>query len=476
MQTQTCGGALIAPDVVLLAAHCGDLTGLQINIGAFQTKSTDGGAEGRFCVKWIRDPNFDPDSLNSDFALCKLNRPLEIDQGKVRLELNEEPAFPQFQQNLQVMGFGWDENGMPTDSLQDIRVLTFPDNWAGCTTPETLCAGWFEDGTGPCYGDSGGPLISRSMNEEGLIVHTHVGIVSNGGQVCAQSMVPTVYARTSSRVDWIKETMCSDDFNSISCDNYSLNECGDGEINASIMLRTDDSPDDTVWFLYDANNVIMRRQFFVKNFESRQDICIKQDECFRFLVFDRSGNGISSSNGSYDNSDKYRITIDGETIFTGDGDFTATDETIFCTMTPSTSPSELPSMSPSDSPSTSPSSSPSESSSSAPSMSPTDSPSSAPSMSPTDSPSSAPSTSPSDSPSSAPSESPSRSPSVSPTESPCEDDPDFLWENKKGKVKTCETYLRNDRRREQRCRKTHEGKFVSEWCPKTCGTCGEILV
>ncbi len=449
MQTQPCGGALIAPDVVLLAAHCGDLTNLQMNIGAFQTRSTEEGAEGRFCEKWIRDPNFDPNSLNSDFALCKLNRPFEVDQGYVRLELNEDPAFPQFQQNLQVTGFGWDESGMLTDSLQDITVLTFPDNWEGCTTPETLCAGWFEDGTGPCYGDSGGALISRSMNEEGLIIHKHVGIVSNGGQVCAQSMVPTVYARTSSRVDWIKQTICSDDFNSISCDNYSPSECSDGESNASIMLTTDDSPEETAWFLYDANDeLIMRRLFFVKNFESRQDVCIKQDECFRFLVFDMASNGISSSSGSYDNSEKYRITIDGETILTGDGNFAASDGKNFCTMIPSASPSELPSISPSDSPSTSPSSSPSTS----------------------------PSSSPSGSPSSAPSDPPSRSPSVSPSESPCEDNPDFLWENKNGKVKTCRSYLRNENRRERRCRKTHEGKFVSEWCPKTCGTCGEILV
>ena len=44
------------------------------------------------CEEWVQDTVFGSgDSvLNSVFALCKLHRPIEIDESKVQLELNED--------------------------------------------------------------------------------------------------------------------------------------------------------------------------------------------------------------------------------------------------------------------------------------------------------------------------------------------------------------------------------------------------
>lgn len=41
--------------------------------------------------------------LNKDFALCKLNRPVEINESKVRLELNESDNVLSNGEDLLVM-------------------------------------------------------------------------------------------------------------------------------------------------------------------------------------------------------------------------------------------------------------------------------------------------------------------------------------------------------------------------------------
>ena len=103
-----CGGALIAPSVVLFAAHCGDFKGKQVNVGSFKAASSSFGAQPAFCDEWIDDPTFGTGGrMNNDFALCLLDRDVIIDQTKVKLILNTNPAVPASSgDDLTVMGLG----------------------------------------------------------------------------------------------------------------------------------------------------------------------------------------------------------------------------------------------------------------------------------------------------------------------------------------------------------------------------------
>ncbi|CAH2210098.1 jg6857 [Pararge aegeria aegeria] len=62
-------------------------------------------------------------------------------------------------------------------------------------TANMLCAGWHVDGRGACFGDSGTGLVFRG---------TVVGIASFVGSRCASAHWPTVYARVSRYVAWIR--------------------------------------------------------------------------------------------------------------------------------------------------------------------------------------------------------------------------------------------------------------------------------
>jgi len=354
-----CGGALVAADTVLFAAHCGEWKDKQISIGAYKTKSTDNGAKGRFCEEWIADPLYNTGTgyNNHDFALCKLDKPLEIDQTRVRLELNEDELVPTDGDDLEVMGFGWLDLGKRVpDFLQyvtvpsvsnDVCKTVFGDLFA---TETMLCAGYFDkDGRDACKGDSGGPLVRRKLQDDGTIVDTHVGVVSYGVP-CANAERPTVYARTSSRIDWIKTTMC-DDLRSVApfCNtdnknfknsdnnsdnnnsdnnnnNESESEC-DGE-HLTIGIATDDFGRETYWTLQDSsNNRVKKREYFINNLEYETNICLKSDECYTWEIHDRYGDGMCTSRGC----GSYTFTLNGKQLFSADGNFRFSKTENFCT-------------------------------------------------------------------------------------------------------------------------------------------------
>lgn len=219
-----CGGALIAPDAVLFAAHCGDVESYTVHVGAYKKWSLEGGAQERFCDEWIPDPLYGSggSDFNYDFALCKLNEPVTID-SPITLELNEEDAVPAEGQNLDVMGLGaLSQFGSSPEYLHEVTVPAITNSecnrrkyYDGRITDSMLCAGFPEKGEkDACQGDSGGPIVQKIGNK-----HVHVGVVS-WGEGCALATKPGVYSRTSKRASWIKSTVC-DQFKSTAsfCDN-----------------------------------------------------------------------------------------------------------------------------------------------------------------------------------------------------------------------------------------------------------------
>jgi len=208
-----CGGALVAPDIILTAGHCGEYTDTQVIIGAYKENKLEDGAQLRECVQWFRHPNYVRATLDYDFALCKLDEPVT---NVTAIELNADNSFLTDGDNLVVIGLGDTQDeaiGYP-DILRDVTVSYLSNDacnevekYNNVIQDDMLCAGVPTGGKDACQGDSGGPLVKTTVNDDRTTVYTHVGVVS-WGYGCARPTKPGVYARTSSGYDWIVEKMC----------------------------------------------------------------------------------------------------------------------------------------------------------------------------------------------------------------------------------------------------------------------------
>lgn len=334
-----CGGTLIAPDTVLGAAHCQNMTGTQVQISPYRGGYLDEGSQARFCDDWIPHPKFGVETyFEHDFALCKLNKPVEIDESKIRLELNDDKSVPRDGEDLLIMGLGrpFSNAQSGTEFVNDVSVPAVRNAdcdkiWgaAGGITKRNLCAG----GTGgkdACNGDSGGPLVKRMVQDDGTAVDLHLGVVSRGP--CAYEGYPTIYSRTSSYVDWIKDTACSD-FGSVAsfCDRDQAlksirSSCDDGH-ELVVVVGTDGNPRETSWDLFDSDvNLVMSRLYLIKNYINEHKLCLKSDARYKWILRDTKRENFDRPDGMCEGTcGFYSLTLDGTVILAGNGeDFKAT--------------------------------------------------------------------------------------------------------------------------------------------------------
>lgn len=164
--SQGCTGTLIAPDVVLSAAHCGPA--LEILAGGVWHEVAHG----------VAHPDFHPQTLVNDLALHFLTAPVKtLPTAPIRVPVLG-PALLQ--------GYGQTEAGISgtlNEAPMEIRAF-YQDG--------RLLAGG--QGTDSCYGDSGGPLY-----QDGALV----GVASSGipGGECGDGGLYTAPARF---LEWIE--------------------------------------------------------------------------------------------------------------------------------------------------------------------------------------------------------------------------------------------------------------------------------
>jgi len=374
-----CGGALIAPDLVLFAAHCSTWKDKQINIGGYERRTNGHGSQARFCEEWKADPTYGTGGsvLNNDFALCKLDKPVAIDTSFVRLELNGlnnngngnvEQVTLSSGEELIVMGLG--RLAQAASGPQFVHNVTVPvisnsdcnkgESYNGQVTDSMLCAGYPEGKRDSCQGDSGGPLIKRVYQNgndgESSFVDYHVGVVS-WGQGCALPNKPGVYARTSAATEFIKNTACKE-FNSIAsfCNNNNApappETCLEAEL--EVRVTTDIYGMETSWTLRSNDNnendnrndvgsdngrdnvisaseplppLIKERKYSLKFNKNEHSLCLRKQHCYVFKIMDSYGDGMCTTSGG---CGSYDLTVAGETFFSGNGDFTKEDVKEFC--------------------------------------------------------------------------------------------------------------------------------------------------
>ena len=203
-------------------------------VGATEIWSEANGATKVKCAEWVNHPEYIPSEYESiyggeylvsgtgplggnDYAVCRLESPVDIDTTEVYLDLNDDPTFPIGNEMAQLMGMGqsgniydceesdyllWGENPILDQALCEYLYWGL-DNTMVCDFNL-----WSAPRQAVCYGDSGGPVIieTEDPDGDGRKKHTVVGIVSWGAGYCGTN--PDVHARVSSGVDWIRSQVC----------------------------------------------------------------------------------------------------------------------------------------------------------------------------------------------------------------------------------------------------------------------------
>ncbi|KAF0708966.1 hypothetical protein As57867_006130, partial [Aphanomyces stellatus] len=187
--TSYCGGSLVAPGIVLTAAHCINSVLPYVAIGVHNLTGTSDGELIR-AKEQFKHPKFTSASSGHDAAILLLETDSQVEPVEI--------TWDDVAQGIPTVVRGWgttSEGGKQSQVLKEVGVDAWDNDKCAkaisrTITDSMICAGGLK-GEDSCQGDSGGPLTVEADGSEKL-----VGIVS-WGIGCARENYPGVYTRLS---------------------------------------------------------------------------------------------------------------------------------------------------------------------------------------------------------------------------------------------------------------------------------------
>ncbi len=332
-----CGATLIAPDVVLTAAHCE--VPAWVSVGRHYRNENKDDSDRHEVLYSYRHPRYVKDTLEFDMKLLKLRTPTD----RLPILLNDNPDLPTVirgtdQNIVTAVGFGKTQEGM-IDILQeaDLNAISNQDCRQSKDPSSTRIeyrAGYnekiFEDmlcltdiansGKDSCTGDSGGPAILKGNTAEEDV---QVGVIS-WAFGCGLSQFPGVYSRISHEYVWLSSSACvmSDELplKNFDCGRYFGDRTNDADggqmVEITITIRFGLYPDIVSWAFNDATTYETLAHKPSLEYASlpagaylREAISLPAGSNITFAVWSLGTNGLQTLSASFQDDDDTEVMI-----------------------------------------------------------------------------------------------------------------------------------------------------------------------
>ncbi len=233
IRTFVCSSTLIAPDVVVLAAHCLDDLALTSGFGTVDNKAVfwtreadltdlDGtNANASFpedtieAWDWVMHPDFSLEDLqtgladNADIALLFLDEPvLDVDPAVV---ITAEEDATEVIEDAPVRVVGWGQQQQVELFQQPppgtYAIKQWGDSHIEAIGPTEFKVGEVEDDVRKCHGDSGGPTFLELSQTDSVEPERIIGVTSHAWDDTDCRETGGVDTRLSAYLEWMDTEM-----------------------------------------------------------------------------------------------------------------------------------------------------------------------------------------------------------------------------------------------------------------------------